>query len=98
MCLMKWAFECLQIDHAHTNHNLYMAVLFVLLLECDDHAVLFTNFIVTFVSVMQMTEICLTCGLTISLDDLQAHKNDFTSDSIITLICFTFSNKFSPCT
>ena len=58
MCLMKWAFECLQIDHAHTNHNLYMAVLFVLLLECDDHAVLFTNFIVTFVSVMQMTEIC----------------------------------------
>ena len=83
MCLMKWAFECLQIDHAHTNHNLYMAVLFVLLLECDDHAVLFTNFIVTFVSVMQMTEICLTCGLTISLesDDLQAHM-DFCKEAL----------------
>ena len=66
----EMGIECLQIDHAHTNHNLYMAVLFVLLLECHDHAMLFTNFIVTFVSVMQMTEICLTCGLTNeALDD-----------------------------
>ena len=44
-------------------------------MECDDHAVLFTNSNVTFVSVMQMTDICLTCGLAISIDDLQAHMD-----------------------